>query len=70
MSLVRENQVEANGISIFGETNILGTDLFGSVKPNKDNFVRQKEVYKAIDLTVPASHLKGYKEKETYCVFT
>ena len=38
---------------------ILETDLFGEVKPNKDQFLSGPELYKAIDQHVPASHLKA-----------
>ncbi|KAK3082395.1 hypothetical protein FSP39_015768 [Pinctada imbricata] len=38
---------------------IVETDLFGDVKPSKDQYLTHTELYKSINEQVPASHLKG-----------
>ncbi|KAK3087621.1 hypothetical protein FSP39_008512 [Pinctada imbricata] len=43
---------------------ILESDLFGEVKPSKDQFLTHTELYKAINSVVPASHLKGLQRRE------
>ena len=38
---------------------IVESDLFGDVKPSKDQYLTHTELYKCINEHVPASHLKG-----------
>lgn len=38
---------------------ILESDIFGSSKPDKNNYLTHTELYKCIDQTIPANHLKG-----------
>ncbi|CAC5406343.1 unnamed protein product [Mytilus coruscus] len=38
---------------------ILESDIFGSSKPDKNNYLTHTELFKCIDLTIPANHLNG-----------
>ncbi|CAC5404761.1 CNBP [Mytilus coruscus] len=38
---------------------ILELDIFGSSKPDKNNYLTHTELFKCIDLTIPANHLNG-----------
>lgn len=38
---------------------ILESDIFGSSKPDKNNYLTHQELYKCINQTIPANHLKG-----------
>lgn len=38
---------------------ILESDIFGSSKPDKNNYLTHTELFRCIDLTIPASHLNG-----------
>ncbi|VDI00430.1 Hypothetical predicted protein [Mytilus galloprovincialis] len=38
---------------------ILESDIFGSSKPDKNNFLTHTELFRCIDLTIPDNHLNG-----------
>ncbi|CAG2187206.1 unnamed protein product [Mytilus edulis] len=38
---------------------ILESDIFGNSKPDKNNYLTHTELFRCIDLTIPANHLNG-----------
>ncbi|VDI79255.1 Hypothetical predicted protein [Mytilus galloprovincialis] len=40
---------------------ILESDIFGNSKPDKNNYLTHTELFRCIDLTIPAKHLNGFQ---------